>query len=285
MKTKMVATTLGARRCPFALSVLLALTFCLMTSLAATVPALAAAHPARLVDNAGLLTEEEQATLLSQLDEISKRQQNDVVVATTDSLDGKTAMAYADDFYDEHGYGFGKSHDGVLLLVSMESRDWWMTTTGFCITAITDDGIDYISEQFLSDLSDGEYAEAFSTYASLCDEFITQAKTGDPYDGDHMPKGPFDNGLCLVAALIIGFLIARHITNTWKEELESVRPQPEARDYVRPGSLRVTREEDRYLRSETETIAKHADDDDDDGGSTTHFSSSGVEHGGGGGKF
>lgn len=76
----------------------------------------------RLADNAGLLTDSEQSQLLNKLDEISDRQQVDVVVVTTDSLKGKTPEAYADDFYDDNGYGYGADCDGVLLLVSIQKR-------------------------------------------------------------------------------------------------------------------------------------------------------------------
>ena len=43
----------------------------------------------RLVDEAGLLTEEEAAELSEKLDTISEKQECDVVVVTVDSLDGK----------------------------------------------------------------------------------------------------------------------------------------------------------------------------------------------------
>ena len=98
----------------------------------------------RLVDDAGLLSDSEEEELLGELDEISERQEFDVAVVTVNSLEGKTAEAYADDFYDYHGYGFGTDHDGILLLVSMEARDWHITTTGYGITAFTDAGIEYI---------------------------------------------------------------------------------------------------------------------------------------------
>ena len=92
----------------------------------------------RLVDEADLLTDEEEADILEQLDEISERQECDVAVVTVDGLDGKSAMEYADDFYDYNGYGFGEEKDGILLLVSMEERDWYISTCGFGITALTD---------------------------------------------------------------------------------------------------------------------------------------------------
>ena len=107
---------------------LASLLFALLLWAAAVLPVSAADLP-RLGDDADLLTDHEEAVLLSELDEISERQRMDIVVVTTDSLEGKSAMEYADDFYDYNGYGFGNSRDGVLLLISMEDRDWWLSTT------------------------------------------------------------------------------------------------------------------------------------------------------------
>ena len=77
----------------------------------------------RLVDGADLLDDSEEAGLQEKLDEISERQQFDVAVVTTDTLEGKTPQAYADDFYDYNGYGMGADKDGILLLISMEDRE------------------------------------------------------------------------------------------------------------------------------------------------------------------
>ena len=99
----------------------------------------------------------------------------DIVVVTTDSLEGYTPQEYADNVFDYCGYGVGDNRDGLLLLVSIEDNDWHISTSGYAITAFTDAGIEYMSEQFLPYLSDGEYYKAFSTYADLCDQFITQA--------------------------------------------------------------------------------------------------------------
>ena len=94
----------------------------------------------RLTDDADLLTSSEEKQLLAKLDEISERQEMDVVVVTTDSLEGKTAEAYADDFFDYNGFGYGPMGSGVLLLVSMEDRDWAISTSGDGIEAFTDAG-------------------------------------------------------------------------------------------------------------------------------------------------
>ena len=63
------------------------------------------------------LTDSEEQELNTELDEISEKQQCDVVVVTENSLDGKSAQDYADDFFDYNGYGYGDEDSGVLFLI------------------------------------------------------------------------------------------------------------------------------------------------------------------------
>lgn len=245
-------------------------------------------YTSRLVDNADLLNDSEETTLLAKLDEISERQQLDVVVVTVESVGDKTPEAYADDFYDYNGYGFGENHDGILLLVSMENRDWHITTTGYGITVFTDAGIKYLSKQFLDDLSDGNYAAAFTTYAEKCDEFITQAKTGEPYDVNNLPKEPFDFLMWILISVVVGLVAAYVITKIMKGKLKTVRFQPAASNYVKQGSLNLTNSQDIFLYTHVDRRPRPKDTSSGgsrSGGSSTHTSSSGSTHGGGGGKF
>ena len=231
----------------------------------------------RLVDEAGLLTQDEAAQLQQQLDEISLRQGVDVVIVTVDSTQGASPMDFADDYFDYHDYG----SDGILLLVSMEDRDWWISTTGYGITAITDAGLDYISQEFLYYLSDGEYALAFETFATLCDDFLTQAYAGQPYDSGNLPEEPFDPLWTLIVSLAIAFVIALIVTAIMKGQLKSVRFQAKADNYVQPGSMQLTNSRDLFLY----THVSKTERPQNTGGSSTHTSSSGRSHGGGGGKF
>lgn len=247
----------------------------------------------RLTDQADLLSEREEAELLQQLDEISKRQKADLVVVTKQSLEGKSPMEYADDFYDQKGYGFGDGKDGILFLISMEERDWYISTKGFGITAVTDAGLEYMSEQFLDDLKEGEYAAAFTRFAELCDDYLTQAKSGEPYDAGHLPKEPFAAARGLVFSFGIGFLISLAVTEIMRIRLKSVHSQSAADSYVKEGSMKLTKEKDLFLYRHIDRREKPKDHDRADhsghsassGGSSTHRSSSGAAHGGGGGKF
>lgn len=239
----------------------------------------------RLVDDADLLTDSQETTLLAQLDKVSEKHEMDVVVVTASSLEGYTAQDYADDFFDYGGYGMGDNRDGLLLLVSMDedNREWHISTSGYAITAFTDAGIEYMSEQFLPYLKDGDYAKAFSTYAQLCDEFIAMAKAGDPFDVDNLPKEPFKIWFNVLIALGIGFVFAIIVVLYMKSKLKSVRFQPAASSYVRNGSMNITQSGDFFLYSHLDRRARPKDNDS--GGSSTHTSSSGSTHGGGGGNF
>ena len=161
----------------------------------------------RLTDSAGLLSEEEAQNILTKLDEVSERQKFDIVILTVDSLEGATATEYADDFFDYYGYGYGEGKDGILFLVSMEDRDYAITTYGFGITAFTDAGLQYVVNDFKPALSGGRYGDAFNDFADCCDKFLTQAHTGEPYDGDNMPKGTV-HPVYIPVSLLFGFLIS-----------------------------------------------------------------------------
>lgn len=263
--------------------------FTLVLCLCMTVPAFAegtagfAGDKDRVVDDADLLSASEETALREKLEEIRVRQKMDIVIVTAKTLNGATPADYADDTYDYNGYGYGSNKDGLLLLISMEDRDWYISTTGYGITAFTDAGIQYIGDKIKDHLSDGDYADAFNTFAELCDDFITKARTGKPYDSGNMPKEPMKPGWILVA-IIAGFILSFITVGTMKGKLKTVRFQPAANSYMKAGSMNITESRDMFLYNTVTRTAKPKDNDSG-GGSSTHTSSSGSSHGGGGGKF
>ena len=246
----------------------------------------------RLVADANILSDAEEAQLLTKLDEISQRQQLDVVVVTISNLYGKSAMEYADDFFDYNGYGFGEEHDGILLLVCMGSRDWWISTTGYGITAFTDKGLDYISKRVVKKLTAGKYQEAFDIFADRCDQFITEARTGTPYDGVHMPKVAFPPLLCLIVSLVAGLFCAAMAVWGMSKKHESVRFNSGAEPYKKGSSFRLTKSSSSLLYSNLTSVPDFTKIGVEVlkgvfevGGAIVHSSSSGRSHGGRGGKF
>ena len=236
-----------------------------------------AAEPALVVDQAGLLTEYEVSELTDALENIRDTWEMDVVIVTADDLGGSDATAYADDYFDYNGYG----EDGILLLVSIEERQWAVSTSGYGISVFTDADIDYMVEQFLPSLSEGAYAEAFEIFAELCEEFLYQAYVDSPYDVDDFTDHSFRLGKRLFVCFGVGLLIALVVVGVMYSQLKSVRSQ-NASQYVRSGGLKLTASRDLFLYAHVDRQKK---ENDSSGGSSTHRSSSGNTHGGRSGGF
>ncbi len=266
----------------------LALLFSLVLCLCIAVPAFAAQTDGfaneyeRVQDLADLLSDSEEAALLAKIDELSERQKMEIVILTTDTLDGKTPRDYADDIFDYGNFGYGNNRDGALLLISTEDNDWYISTHGYGITAFTDAGIQYIGKQMKEDLSGGNFFEAFDKFAGFCDDFITQARAGKPYDSHNLPKEPLSL-IWIPVSIVVGFIVSLITVGKMKSKLKTVRFQPVANSYMKAGSMNITESRDMFLYNTVTRTAKPKNNDS--GGSSTHTSSSGSTHGGGGGKF
>lgn len=261
---------------------LFALLAAVLLTIALAAPCLA--DEARCVDNAGLLSSDEIQSVTQKLDEVSRKHGVDICVLTTPSTYGESVESFADNFYDQSSWGQGSERSGIMLMLSMGERDWYISTCGAGIDAVTDYGISYIGGEIISELSDGDYASAFGHFADICDDMLTQAENGKPYDVNN--KVDEKHGFNLmggIVSLFIGALTALFPTLMMKNNLKSVGNQVKASNYIKQGSLKLTDKSDRFMYRHVATVPiVH---DDSHGGSSTHVSVGGMTHGGGGGKF
>lgn len=215
----------------------------------------------RLVDEADLLTESEETSILAELDSTSEELEFDIVIVTAASLNNQTAQAYADDFFDYNGYGMGEDADGILLLLCPAEGERYISTTGACIDMLDDAQFDTMTSAIIPDIDAENYAEACMTYIDECRDMKTNAdKENDP-----LPR-----------AMLIALIVAGVVVFTMVKKHKSVHKQRDAVEYIKSGSVHITEEKDRYLYSHvTKTkIEKN-------NSSSSHRSSSGRSHGGG----
>lgn len=267
--------------------------FVILLCTAIQMPSFAKGGLPRLVDNADLLTESEERMLCAMLDEISERRQFDVVVVTTGSLEGYTAEEYADDFFDYNGFGYGIDRDGALLLVSMEpgNHNSWISTRGYGLTAFNEAAIDYALDIVTDDhLANGEYREAVEAFASLCDDFVEQARAGSPYGERNLFRESFGIGMLLrwlLIGMLIGVIVAAIRISFMKAKMKSVHMQDSAADYVKRDSLNITGASELFLYRNVSSVRRETTSSSPSrsGGGHSHISSSGASHGGGGRRF
>lgn len=269
----------------------LVLALFLLTVLA---PQARAAEAASVIDQAGLLTEQEIFSLSEKTASLKESYGMDIVIVTNFSLGGKSPEAYADDYYDENGYG----DNGILFLLSMEFRDWYISTSGDGIYALTDYGIQQVGEAALPYLADGRYYDAFDAYLDALVPYLENFKQGAPLDGRADDSGDFYHGTqenvvhyrespsfgrLLLSSLPIGLIVAAVTVLMMRTTMNSKRRQHAAGMYMKENSFYLRRCQDLFLYSSVSKTRRQ--ESTSSGGSSVHRSSSGRSHGGGGGKF
>ena len=209
-----------------------------------------------LFDEADLLTDSEEADITEKLEAVSHTHNAQIVIVTIPSIEGGDVDEYKEYLYDGMGFGYGDEHDGVLLLVCMDPREYRIHRDGFAIGAIDDSDIDKIGDAFVSDLSDGNYAEAFDEFIAQCDTYL---------DG-YLNGYPFNFGKSLLISLVIGAVIGLIVALVLKGQLKSVRKQDQANTYVKPGSMRLTLQNDVFLYRNVTKTRKETNNNSSRGG-------------------
>ncbi len=241
----------------------------------------------RVFDDAGLLSDEEITRANEMISHIIDTYQCDVVVVTTNDSEGKSAMDYADDYFDYNGFGIGAERDGVLLSINMDIRECWISTSGQTILELSDSEIDSMLDSLASYLGDGSYGNGVITWL---EDVEYELRTDDGTGYVKQKQNPFVLALySLGQSFIIGLVIAGIIVLIMIRKCKTAVKPALANEYVNRDSFVVSRSEDRFLRTHTTQVkiqtSSGSSGSHRSGGSSVHRSSSGRSHGGGGRRF
>ena len=219
-----------------------------------------------VVDEAGLLTDQEVSILEDWCIQFKESSNMDLVFLTVNSLGGVPAMVYADDYFDAH-----YSEDGILLLVAIEEREWYISTCGTAIEAFAENDLSNMEDALVSRLSKGEYYDAFFYFLSDAEYYWCNEEVSDLEAG-------------LFIGIPAGAVIALIVLLILRATMNSKRSQRSAGNYEVEGSFNLRRHQDLFLYSKV-SKQKKPEQTSNSSSSDTHTSSSGRSHGGRGGKF
>lgn len=251
----------------------------------------------KVYDFANLLTEEEENKLFNSINEYIKKYNMDMAVVTIDKNNKASAMDYADDFYDYNNFGIGSTHDGLLFLIDMDTREMWISTTGEAIRVYSDARIDSILDSTYNYIKSQKYylcANAFVSRASSYASSGVPSSNKNTYineNGEYIVNTVNDtnNGLIFVIiSLVVSTTVSLIFIAVASYKHKTIKKATQAKQYLVNGSFNLTEKEDRFVTSHT---TKHynppssSSGGSSGGGSSTHSSSSGSSHGGGGRSF
>lgn len=261
-----------------------------LLSLGSTV--LLAGQVGNVYDAAGLLTESEAEALNRQLTELQEHSGWTVYAVTTADAGGKSATAYADDFFDAHAE---TTADGVAVLIDMDNREITISTRGEAIRYLTDSRVERILDSAYEEVSAEAYGACFAAMvagvADAYDAGIESAQYNyDTQTGAVSRYRRITLGEALTA-VILAFAAAAAVYGTVAGRYR-LRFGTYRYDFRENGRVDLRIKEDRFVNELTthrriprETGSTHSGSGGSSGRSSTHRSSSGRSHGGGSRKF
>lgn len=203
-----------------------------------------------VTDAAELLSYEEWQELEALCGSISDQYDCGVYMVTVDDF---TEYGSGDVFevtygiYHGYGLGTGPERNGLILLLSMEERDFALFVYGsLAENAFNAYGQEQLEGRFLPYFGENDWYGGFRAYADTCGEYLALAAAGEPV---RESAGPM-----IAVAIGVSFLIALLVVSTLKMGMKNVRTQSQACTY-QAGALNLTGRHDQYTHT-TQTQRK-----------------------------
>ncbi|MCI8391981.1 MAG: TPM domain-containing protein [Roseburia sp.] len=240
-------------------------------------------------DDAGLLTQSEQKAVEEQILALKEASGWNIFAVTTSDTGGKSTMAFADDFFDEHS---PEQEDGVAVVIDMDNRQIYISTCGIAIRYLTDERIERILDDAYEEITDGEYKACLSVMLDGVERYYEDGIPNGQYNYDtETGKVSRYRSITFVEfliALALGILCSVIV---WLSVVGKYRLKSPTfhYDFRGNGHLDLRVREDRFIN---QTLTHRRIPRETSGGghssagrSSTHTSSSGRSHGGGGRSF
>lgn len=257
----------------------------------------------QVIDDAGLFNASEIARMNAIISDIEEKHQVDVVVLTTRSVPDDYSESmwrvrdYADDCYDNGGYGMGEDNSGMLILLDMNNRVMWLSTGGVMIDYITDSREEDILDRAYAYLSYGDYGDAMIAALNRVEAFMEKGReegtfrydevTGERIGGIYNALTTGEIGFAAIAGGAVALVIFLSVSGSY-----NLRGSTYSYDRNANSSVVLTADDEVFVRQfstrtprNTGSHGPRSGGGGRSGGSGVHRSSGGFSHGGGGRRF
>ena len=241
-------------------------------------------------DEADLLSDAEEADLDNQIYSLIESTGWNIYAVTIDDAQGFTTAEFADAIYEEWA---GIDTDGFLVLIDMDNREIYLSTSGIVIRYVYDERVESVLDTGFSYISNGEYANCLSEMIGSVEYYYGEGIPEDQYNYDVETGAISEYNVLtwteavpvLLLAALAGFGIYKGIARSYKLNGTDYEYQ-----YSKYGNLNLIKQEDHFLRQSVVHQRIQTNSGSSGGGgsshrSSTHRSSGGGTHGGGGRSF
>lgn len=249
----------------------------------------AAAQEGNVYDDAALLTETEIDALNDDILALQEASGWNVYAVTTADASGKSAMAYADDFFDEHS---PEQEDGVVVLVDMDNREITISACGDAMRYLTDERVDAILDDAYADAGNDAYGDCLDTMLDGIAGYYDAGIQSNQYNYDtetgavsrYRTLTLTEILIALVIAVVVGAIIYGVVVGKYQLRFGTYQY-----DFRESGRVDLRVRDDHFV-NQTVTHRRIPKENTSGGGgssgrTSTHTSSSGRTHSGGSRKF
>lgn len=181
--------------------------------------------------------------------------------------------AYAQYFFESYCGGIGDEGNGILLMLSMQERDYDLAAHGSRgHYTFTDYGKAQLEKSFLSDFKYDDWYSGLSNYLQELERFFEAAEEGKPIDVGNRPKA-HNLLFSLIVGLIVGVLSALITCISLSSKLTSVHQSSFVLNFLPQDALKLNDGKDTFLRNTvTREIRQTSSSSSSHGGTTVNRS-------------
>lgn len=272
-----------------------------------------------VTDEAGILSEAELERLEQTAAKLSEELQVGIYIITVQdyrAYNTYSVVRCTEQLYEKRGLGIGPDKDGILLLLSMNDRDYSLTTFGyFADYVFGDHNKTLVEKEFLDNFRNNDWGGGFEDYLSQSGDLLATAldnqlnKDSDPCSirGQQYPNKTYYYGelkekeeqaareyqaalerqqkrsRIIRTLIVIGVpcLVALIVCSTFKSQMKTAKERSTAEEYVVPGSAVLRTQEDRFVNRTESRVRINSDS----GSGSSRGGFSGGSSGGSSGGF
>lgn len=127
-----------------------------------------------VVDNADILTDEQEAQLTARINELRRNNGQDFAFLSTDDFICFDPVEFGAFYWDQNGFGLGLDHSGVLVYLDMNIQMMVIITSGQATNSIPDESVDLILDAAMPFLQNGDYCGAALLALNMAEEYILE---------------------------------------------------------------------------------------------------------------
>jgi len=233
-----------------------------------------------IYDEANLLSEDDEASLMARLEKYSSKYSADIAIVTTNDAGGMSSQAYADAYAEKIGQSMSRDeYPGILFLIDMDNRQIYMATQGQAINYYDDYRINKVLDNCYNHITDGDYK-------GTCEAFLKGVRD---YMGRSTSKSARMDAFGVLIRLLIAVVIGAVVTFAMVFR-RGGSVTTNSRTYFDASGSHLDAQEDRFMnrtvtRRHIEKPKSGGGHGGSGGGGGVHMSSGGGTHGGGGRSF